>query len=1050
MSSSLAYSSLLIQRKIGLTKLSLLVSLVLSAMPQAIAQLGPVSVTTNQSVTLPDGESVMAPSGSAILVSGGGSVIGKDMSIGSSARNEKTISVSDRGSLVTLYGMTVVNSNGIGVYASNDGQVSLGQGTVINVNADVGNRAAGIYIDNTAMNDSAFGSDMVICVDRQQAGVDSYARMGLVLQGAGAYASFDRLSIEGNAVNVGGFLANGAELTMTNSRVYVAGASLDDGLIYWPVNVYYVDVRNTGFTLWNQDVLNLTNTDIIMDNQANSGIIVKDGSQLNMVGGKIVLTEATNGSYGIYGYVGGEINLQDVQVIMQGNADKGIVAHHSQTLNADGVNISSYGTDSIGVRVAKSSNGWLNNSTISGYGNAFTGVIVGIDSKLVSDALTVSATGDASTGMSIVDGGQATLNDGTISVEGSQTTGISVISGTLTANGLNVVANGESASALKNGDSVSITNGRLAAAGNKSNAVILSNSGSLTLTDSTVEGGGASVFTVQGISNIITLDRSSAVAKNDAQLLALADGGTVALTADNVSRLYGDAYAGTGSDASLTLNGASAWQGGAQNVGAVALNDGSLWQITRHSDVGSLALNNGALAFTAPSSSDFKTLTVRGNYSAQSGAVSLNTRLGGDDSLTDRLIVQGNTQGETLLQVANAGGQGAKTAEGIPVVQVLGDSNGSFKLNGRVVAGLYDYHLYQGSASNPDDGNWYLRTDYLAPTPSDGSGETPSVIDGGPSVTPLRPEVGSYLSNLSTASTMFVHTMHERLGEPQFTDAYKGNDAAPSLWLRIAANKAQDTVHDLDQTSNTSVVQLGGDIAQWSSNGSDRYHVGLMGGYGRNNNHSRSTITHDYSSSKVTGYSVGAYGTWFKNGDEPTGPYVDVWSQYGWYKNKVNGSGLPEESYDSRGWTTSVESGYAFVAKESERYQLMLEPQAQVAWNNFSQDNHTESNGTRVTDGDASGLITRMGVRLYRHDKQNRNGIQPFVETNWWYSGADNTLKFNGEKVEDGTPSSRLEVKVGLQGEVAKGWQVWGHVGQQWGANDYTRYEGMVGVKMTF
>ena len=37
-----------------------------------------------------------------------------------------------------------------------------------------------------------------------------------------------------------------------------------------------------------------------------------------------------------------------------------------------------------------------------------------------------------------------------------------------------------------------------------------------------------------------------------------------------------------------------------------------------------------------------------------------------------------------------------------------------------------------------------------------------------------------------------------------------------------------------------------------------------------------------------------------------------------------------------------------------------------------------------------------------------------------------------------------------LQGEIAKGWQLWGHVGGQWGEDSYSRYEGMVGLKKLF
>ena len=100
--------------------------------------------------------------------------------------------------------------------------------------------------------------------------------------------------------------------------------------------------------------------------------------------------------------------------------------------------------------------------------------------------------------------------------------------------------------------------------------------------------------------------------------------------------------------------------------------------------------------------------------------------------------------------------------------------------------------------------------------------------------------------------------------------------------------------------------------------------------------------------------------------------------------------------------------------------------------------------------GDADGVTGRLGARLYSRSKLGDNGMQPFVEANWWYNSAKNSLMFNGDTLSEDTPDSTFELKAGLQGEIAKNWQMWGHIGGRWGENNYRSYEGMVGVKYQF
>ncbi len=110
-------------------------------------------------------------------------------------------------------------------------------------------------------------------------------------------------------------------------------------------------------------------------------------------------------------------------------------------------------------------------------------------------------------------------------------------------------------------------------------------------------------------------------------------------------------------------------------------------------------------------------LRVAGNYTADSGTLIMNTVLGGDDSKTDMLQVDGNTSGSGKIYLQNQGGTGAQTINGIKIVNVDGRSDGKFTLansyttkDGQqaVVGGAYAYTLQQGGDKTPTDGDWYL------------------------------------------------------------------------------------------------------------------------------------------------------------------------------------------------------------------------------------------------------------------------------------------------------------------------------------------------------
>ncbi|WP_347253768.1 autotransporter outer membrane beta-barrel domain-containing protein [Leminorella grimontii] len=575
-------------------------------------------------------------------------------------------------------------------------------------------------------------------------------------------------------------------------------------------------------------------------------------------------------------------------------------------------------------------------------------------------------------------------------------------------------------------------------------------------------------FKVSSLSSIINADIYNSQV-NTRGKVALAEGGGQIVLRANASTLRGDLLENDDvEDSTLTavLNNGSSLTGKSANVSSISLTN-SAWNVTANSSVTDMYNNvDGNIVFVSPTNealaSDYKTLLVNGNYSGN-GSMHFNTRLGDDNSLTDRMIVHGSTSDTTQVYVNNAGGSGGLTNNGILLIQVDGQSDGVFSLSNRVVAGMYQYDLFK----NTGNGSWYLSSsvdpDWVEPTPSPSPAPNPS---SNTTPTPsnsttdrlIAPESGVYAHNMTVAAGMFRHTMYDRMGAVHNTYGSTEGDLQPGMWIRTVGTHTDSKGggSQLNIDTDTTVVQLGGDVAQWT-NGDERLFMGLMGGYGRSTIHAKNSLKpytnssiKNTASGSVEGYHVGAYATWLGNQSTLSGPYVDSWVQYGWFDNSVQGNGRAKESYDSRGLSASVETGYAFNADENETLSWMLEPQAQVIYSRYRADDFNDANGTRISDGKADGFTTRLGARFYSRSKPGKEAIQPFMEVNWWNDSAQGSQRFDGEKLSDGVPNNSYELKGGVQKSIAKGWQVWGHVNGIMGKDSYSTYGAMLGVKAQF
>lgn len=573
---------------------------------------------------------------------------------------------------------------------------------------------------------------------------------------------------------------------------------------------------------------------------------------------------------------------------------------------------------------------------------------------------------------------------------------------------------------------------------NYNNVINLNKGGVIDLSADNYAHGRVGVYVSQGQVNI--KDNFAIYTAGDASVYSLyaANAGSINIQ-DSVVDITGRIYA-TGANSLIDLKSQS---GSVIRGNTVMANSGIInfdltetdWHLGSNSQLNKLNGSRSNVYFPSSDGSSFSTLKID-NLSGMSNVFWLNTVLNdGSTQETDQIIISQTSAGQHKLHINNVGGLGAQTVQGIKVVDVLAlgsSSANNFSLDKPLTAGLYEYVLIQDG----NDQSWYLTSQYKK-DPDD---------EGSENLDRINPSTGAYLANQSAASSLFMHTLYDRQGHANSVAG--GQDGNHSAWVRTASSKSRNQSVDnrIGVKTNTNLIHLGADVAQLQYR-EGNFHLGLMSAYGQTESDTTSQETATKITGKVTGYSVGMYGTWFANEAKGAGLYVDGWVQYGWYKNKVLGEAQVrnEEKYNSTNWTTSIEAGYGIPLFQVIKTDLILIPQIQITYNSYQADDHQDANLINIGGSDASGVLTRVGARLSGKAIEG-HGARPYLEANWIHNTAKNELSFNGEVLKDQMPKDKGELKLGLQGTIAKNWKVWGQVGAQWGSENYERYEGQVSV----
>lgn len=474
--------------------------------------------------------------------------------------------------------------------------------------------------------------------------------------------------------------------------------------------------------------------------------------------------------------------------------------------------------------------------------------------------------------------------------------------------------------------------------------------------------------------------------------------------------------------------------------------------------------NSGTLNLAAASNTPGVTMTIDGDYQGVSGSkLIMNTEAGDDSSLTDHLLITKNSSGTSSVSITNIGGAGAQTVNGIEVISVGGVSDATFDLASPVTVGKWEYDLKK------KDNNWYLvsekpeEPDTGGNTPPDDGGTAPddggkapddggkapddggSVPDDGGKTPPdnspqvLAPETSAYLGNYMAAQQMFIHKRDDR--EQLLARAPDQN----SGWMYVRGRYNESNVDggrgSYDTT--THVIQLGSDLFSGKL-GEGEWHTGFMLGTGLSTTHADAKWNARSAKGHVNGYNVGLYSTWQEDPNLRLGSYVDSWVSASWYDSWVNGDRQNREKYSSKGIAASVETGYAWLLDSSSNRHWKVEPQGQVVFSYLDQNDHTESDGTRISAPDNNSYLTRLGVRLSNVDQTKPGAWQPFVAANWLNGAGMNTLKFNGESAHDNTPNNRGQLEVGISGDMNEVSTVSLRAIGEWGDNSYNAWGGHI------
>lgn len=367
-------------------------------------------------------------------------------------------------------------------------------------------------------------------------------------------------------------------------------------------------------------------------------------------------------------------------------------------------------------------------------------------------------------------------------------------------------------------------------------------------------------------------------------------------------------------------------------------------------------------------------LNVLGDYAGNGGTLQMSAVLGDDNSLTDRMNVSGNTTGNSRIAITNRRGFGGQTGNGIEIISVAGNSDGTFTLNGDYTTkdgkqaimtdSAYAYTLQKGGADTQNDGNWYLvsQNEKSSSAPDSDCNSTnscPTPPSGRYSA--AAPVYESYTATLQALNKL--PTLQQRVGERYLGRNHQtelGETESKAIWGRIegAHNRQENssTAGDLHQDINTFIMQAGVD-GQFYEDENGKLIAGITGQYGNAHSNIDNRTGDGSGTINTQGWGLGATATWYGS----SGFYLDAQAQANWYDSDLGVDAVNSTLKNGNkgvGYAMSVEAGRRFAIDPN----WSITPQAQLMWSSVDFDSFNDAYGARISNRDGDSLSARLGL----------------------------------------------------------------------------------------
>ncbi|HHU8711493.1 TPA: autotransporter outer membrane beta-barrel domain-containing protein [Escherichia coli] len=295
----------------------------------------------------------------------------------------------------------------------------------------------------------------------------------------------------------------------------------------------------------------------------------------------------------------------------------------------------------------------------------------------------------------------------------------------------------------------------------------------------------------------------------------------------------------------------------------------------------------------------------------------------------DVMHVKGDTSGSSGIVVTTNSKNKIKKGGDILLVEVNGDSSGSFYLNSLIkngkeykVTGDYiDVGAWE-YALNKKRKNWYLSVD-------------------------MRPEPGAFINNSKSMLDMFALQRYDIPGQHRYPTLFE-NLYNNGMWIQFNNNSGSNSeVYDNLKTSySLNTMMIGGDIYNWTD-GYNYSHIGIMGGMGSAANKTTST-NNKRATGNVDGYTLGLYHVFQQNisdglnESERQGLWTYSSIQYMDYDNSVSSTNNFKANYGVNGFRLTGEVGYLKNIGDIQPSDFYVEPKLYLS--------HTELSGGVVED----------------------------------------------------------------------------------------------------